>query len=83
MIWTALLGCLWIVLVSIVALVAFPQHKPYALAILVLLPALLLAVTLEFGVLWAIILFICAASIYRYPLLFLLKCMRRKLACGG
>ncbi|MEM8658964.1 MAG: DUF2484 family protein [Pseudomonadota bacterium] len=83
MIWTALLGCIWIVLVSIVALTPFPQHKPYALAMLVLLPALLLAVALKFGGLWAVGLFVCAASIYRYPLMFLLKWLRRRLVGDG
>lgn len=75
---TALLGCIWVVLVSIVALMPFPQHKPYALAMLILLPVLLVAIALEFGVLWALALFVCAASIYRYPLIFLAKWLRRK-----
>ena len=43
MMWTALLGCVWIVLVSIMALMPFPQRRPCAIAILALLPVLLTA----------------------------------------
>lgn len=76
--WTLLLGCLWIVLVSIVALMPFPLHNPYALAMLCLLPLLIVAIAVEHGALWALALFVCAASIYRYPRKYLLRRPGRK-----
>lgn len=81
--WTLLLACIWIVLVSVVALTPFPQHKPYALAMLVLLPVLLLAIAVEHGPFWALVLFVCAASIYRYPLMFLLRWLGQKIRGQG
>lgn len=66
MIWSAALGCVWILLVSTVPLIPFPQHKPYAIAMLVLFPVLLVLIALDFGVLWTALLFAGAVSIYRY-----------------
>ncbi len=79
MIWSAALGLVWVVLVSLVALMPFPQHKPYAVAMLVLFPAVLVAVAVDFGVLWAVLLFLAALSIYRYPALFAAKYLWRRL----
>lgn len=79
--WSALLGLVWIVLVSLVALMPYPQHRPYALALLLVMPALLVAIAVEWGALWAGLFFLGALSIYRYPALYLLRVLRRRL--GG
>jgi len=71
--WSALLGCIWIVLVSIVALVPFPQHKPYAQLLIILFPALLIMVGIEWGWLYALVFFVAALSIYRYPARYLVR----------
>lgn len=80
---SAALGCVWVILISLVALMPYPQHRPYALAMLVLFPSVLGAVAWEFGWLWALLLFLGAASIYRYPLIFLVKWLRRKVRARG
>ncbi len=80
---SAALGCVWVILISLVALMPYPQHRPYALAMLVLFPFVLGAVAWEFGWLWALLLFLGAASIYRYPLIFLVKWLRRKVRARG
>lgn len=77
--WSAALGCVWVILVSIVALMPFPQHKPYAIAMLALFPFVLAAVTFEYGRVWALVLFLGAASIYRYPLIYGAKTLWRKI----
>ena len=81
--WSALLGFVWIVLVSIVALMPFPQHKPYALALLLLFPVLLVAIGIEWGWLFAAAFFIGALSIYRHPARYLLRQMWRRDQGGG
>lgn len=73
------LGFVWIILVSIVAMVPYPQHRPYALAMLVLLPFLLAAVWIDWGWAVALILFLGGLSIYRYPAIFLVKWLGRKM----
>lgn len=80
---SAILGFLWIILVSLVALIPFPQHKPYALALLILFPVLLVMIAIDFGILWALGFFLGALSIYRYPAMFLAHWLRRKLTGGG
>ena len=79
--WSALLGFVWIVLVSIVALMPFPQHKPYALAMLLLFPVLLILIGIEWGWLFAAAFFIAALSIYRYPARYLARHLWRRI--GG
>lgn len=78
----AALGCVWIILVSIVAMVPYPRHRPYALALLLVFPALLIALWIELGWIWAFALLIGALSIYRYPLFFLLKWLRGRIGGG-
>ncbi len=72
------LGCIWIILVSIVAMVPYPQHRPYALAMLILFPFLLAALWIQMGWIWALALFLGALSIYRYPAIFLAKWLKRR-----
>lgn len=61
MIWSAALGRVWIILVSAVALIPNPQHRPHATALLV--PVLLLQIAADLGVLWAALFLVCALSI--------------------
>ncbi|WP_112321521.1 DUF2484 family protein [Oceanibium sediminis] len=81
--WSAAAGFVWIVLVSIVALMPFPQHKPYALAMLLLFPVLLVLIALDYGLPWAVLFFLGALSIYRYPALYYLRVLRRRMRRGG
>ncbi|MSU90568.1 DUF2484 family protein [Rhodobacteraceae bacterium 2CG4] len=71
--WSAALGFAWIIAVSAVALIPYPRHRPYAIALLVLFPALLVLVALEHGPLWALAFLAAALSIYRYPARYLLR----------
>jgi len=80
---SAALGCVWVILVSLVAFMPYPQHRPYALALLVLLPFVLGSVAWEFGWPWVLLLFLGAASIYRYPLIFQVKWLERKITGRG
>nr|WP_246237357.1 DUF2484 family protein [Halovulum dunhuangense] len=63
-------------------MIPYPRHRPYALALLILFPVLLVLIAREWGMLWAVAFFLGALSIYRYPALFLVKWLRRK-AGGG
>lgn len=77
--WSALVGLVWVVLVSAVALMPFPQHKPYAIAMLALFPVIIGLVAVEVGPLWAVLLFLAALSIYRYPAIFAARYVLKKL----
>lgn len=76
---TLALGFLWIILVSIVAMVPYPRHRPYAIAMLALFPFLMGAVWIEWGGWVALVLLVAALSIYRYPAMFLARWVMRKL----
>ena len=70
---TALAALLWLVLVCLVALMPFPQHKPYAIALLCLFPVLLFQILKAFGLIWGVPFFLAAASLYRKPLGYYLR----------
>ncbi|MHA3976588.1 hypothetical protein ACW9UR_02790 [Halovulum sp. GXIMD14794] len=70
MIWSAAPGRVWIILVSAVALIPNPQHRPYAAALPV--PCLLLLIAADFSVLWTALFLVCVLSIYRYGAHYLL-----------
>ncbi|MEM9428988.1 MAG: DUF2484 family protein [Pseudomonadota bacterium] len=72
------LGCIWVILVSSVAMMPYPQHRPYALALLVVFPALLMAIRVELGPLAALAFLAAALSIYRHPARFALSWIRRR-----
>ncbi len=74
--WSALIGCVWLVLVSAVAFMPYPRHRPYALAMLLVLPFLLVAIAVEHRLVWVAIFFLGALSIYRYPAVFLARWIR-------
>lgn len=76
---TALLGLIWVILVSGIAMIPYPRHRPYALALLILFPILLVAIIVDYGWLWGALFFGGALSIYRYPAIFLVKRLRTKL----
>ena len=80
--WSALLGLIWIVLVSAVALMPYPQHRPYAGAMLILFPVLLVMIGVEWGWLFAAAFFIAALSIYRYPARYLARYVWRRIGGG-
>lgn len=63
---SAALGCVWIILVSAAALVPYPRHRSYAVALLMLFPVLLLLIAMDYGPLWALAVLAGALSIYRY-----------------
>ncbi len=73
------LGFVWIILVSIVAMMPYPQHRPYALSMLILFPFLMAAIWIEWGWIFAMLLFLGGLSIYRYPAIFLVNWTGRKL----
>ncbi len=73
---SALLGFVWIVLVSIVALTPFPWHKKYALALLILFPVLLVLIAIDYGWYWSVAFFLAAASMYRRPLIYYIDKLR-------
>ncbi|MEO0911700.1 MAG: DUF2484 family protein [Pseudomonadota bacterium] len=76
-------GFVWIILVSVVAMVPYPQHRPYALAMLFLFPFLMAAMWIEWGWWVALVLFLGGLSIYRYPAMFLVKRLGRKLGLSS
>jgi len=64
---SAALGCVWIFLVLAAALIPYPRHRPDAIALLVLFPVLLVLIAMAYGLVWALVFFAGAVSIYRYP----------------
>jgi len=81
--WTAILGCARIVLVSLVAMIPDPRHRPHAPALLLVFPVLLVAIAVEWGLLWALLFFAGPLSIYRYRAMFLVKYLRPGLPGEG
>ncbi|QHQ34052.1 DUF2484 family protein [Algicella marina] len=78
---TLLLGFVWVILVSMVAMIPYPQHRPYALGMLLLFPFLMVAIWIEWGAVPALVLLLGGLSIYRYPAMFLARWAMRKLRC--
>lgn len=58
---------------------SYPKHRPYALALLLMFPVLLVAIIYDYGWIWGALFFGGALSIYRYPAIFLVKWVRKKL----
>lgn len=81
--WSALPGCVWVVLVSIMAPMPSPRHKPHAVAMLLLLPLLLAMIAIPYGLLWMSAFFLGAASIWRYPLMSSLRRLRARFGAQG
>jgi hypothetical protein len=75
---SALTALLWVVAISLVAMVPYPRHRPYAGALLLVLPAVLGWLAWEHGALPVLALLLAVASILRKPLGFLLRWIGRR-----
>jgi Protein of unknown function (DUF2484) len=67
---TLALVILWVLLVSATAMTPFPWHRRIAGFLLFVSFAILVAVAVEYGVIYAVLFFLAVASIYRKPLLY-------------
>lgn len=63
---------------SVVALMPYPRHRPYALAMLVLFPLLLVLIARDYGPVWALVFLGAGVSIFRYPLMYYLRQLRSR-----
>lgn len=73
---TLLLVILWVLLASITAMTPFPWHRRFAIFLLIVSFTILIAVAVEYGLIYALLFFLAVASIYRRPLGFYLRRMR-------
>ncbi|MEO1551268.1 MAG: DUF2484 family protein [Pseudomonadota bacterium] len=70
---SVMLALLWILAVSVTAMMPFPRHKPFAVALLALFPVVLGFLLWQVGWVWGVPVLLAALSMYRKPLVYGVK----------